>query len=99
MNGAQVAIFFGLLVGLGLIATRVAAFKPYLRKMPMVAFLLGISSGFPLTLLLATMTFWQSKVGIDKATIGFAIGRIRKGTLRLRLTDSHSISTPSPTCS
>ena len=82
MNGAQVAIFFGLLVGLGLIATRVAAFKPYLRKMPLVAFLLGISSGFPLTLLLATMTFWLSKVGIDKATIGFAIGLTTPYTLK-----------------
>lgn len=82
MNGMQVAIFFGLLLALGLMATRVASFQPYLRKMPLVAFLLGISSGFPLTLLLATMTFWLSKVGIDKATIGFAIGLTTPYTLK-----------------
>ncbi len=82
MNGTQVAIFFGLLVALGLLATRVESFRPYLRKMPLVAFLLGISSGFPLTLLLATMAFWLSKVGIDKATIGFAIGLTTPYTLK-----------------
>lgn len=67
---------------LGGLATQVAAFKPYLRKMPFVAFLLGISSGFPLTLLLATMTFWLSKVGIDKSAIGFAIGLTTPYTLK-----------------
>ena len=82
MNGMQVAIFVAVLVALGLLATRLASFKPYLRKMPLVAFLLGISSGFPLTLLLATMTFWLSKVGIDKATIGFAIGLTTPYTLK-----------------
>ena len=66
-------IFAGVLVGLALIATRVKAFKPYLRKNPIITFLLGISSGFPLTLLVATMTFWLAKVGIDTATIGFAV--------------------------
>ena len=49
-----------------------AALAPYLRPRPLGAFLLGISSGFPLTLLLATMSYWLSKVGIDKKTIGFA---------------------------
>jgi PAT family beta-lactamase induction signal transducer AmpG len=44
----------------------------YLKPRPLGAFLLGISSGFPLTLLLATMSYWLSKVGIDKKTIGFA---------------------------
>jgi PAT family beta-lactamase induction signal transducer AmpG len=38
----------------------------------MGAFLLGISSGFPLTLLIWTMSYWLSKVGVDKKTIGFA---------------------------
>ena len=66
-------IFAGVLVALGLLATRVQLFKPYLRKNPMITFLLGISSGFPLTLLVATMTFWLAKVGIDTATIGFAV--------------------------
>ncbi len=50
--------------------------------MPFVAFLLGISSGFPLTLLLATMTYWLSKVGIEKSTIGFAVGLTTPYTLK-----------------
>jgi MFS transporter, PAT family, beta-lactamase induction signal transducer AmpG len=66
-------IFVGILIGIGLAATTIPAFRPYLRKNPIVAFLLGISSGFPLTLLIATMTFWLSKVGVDTATIGFAV--------------------------
>src|SRR4028119_802779 len=82
MNGLQVAIFVGLLVSLGLLAMRIESFRPYLRKRPLVAFLLGISSGFPLTLLLSTMTFWLSKVGIDKATIGFAVGLTTPYTLK-----------------
>jgi PAT family beta-lactamase induction signal transducer AmpG len=44
----------------------------YLRPRPLGALLLGISSGFPLTLLIWTMSYWLSKVGIDKKTIGFA---------------------------
>ncbi|MGH6616083.1 AmpG family muropeptide MFS transporter [Sphingomonas sp.] len=51
-----------------------ATMAPYLRPRPLAALLLGISSGFPLALLLGTMTFWLAKVGIDKKTIGFAIG-------------------------
>ncbi|MEQ1499586.1 MAG: MFS transporter [Novosphingobium sp.] len=66
-------IFAGVLIGLALLATRLKAFRPYLRKNPLITFLLGISSGFPLTLLVATMTFWLAKVGIDTATIGFAV--------------------------
>jgi MFS transporter, PAT family, beta-lactamase induction signal transducer AmpG len=46
--------------------------RSYLRPRPLGAFLLGISSGFPLTLLIWTMAYWLSKVGIDKKTIGFA---------------------------
>ena len=66
-------IFAGILVGLIVVALSIPAFRPYLRKNPLVAFLLGISSGFPLTLLIATMTFWLAKVKIDTATIGFAV--------------------------
>src|SRR5690242_10439089 len=44
----------------------------YLKPRPLGAFLLGISSGFPLTLLIWTMSYWLSKVGVDKQTIGFA---------------------------
>ena len=66
-------IFAGVLVALVLVALTSKTFRPYIRKAPLVAFLLGISSGFPLTLLVATMTFWLAKVGIDTATIGFAV--------------------------
>ncbi|QNE31151.1 AmpG family muropeptide MFS transporter [Sphingomonas sp. NBWT7] len=59
-----------------------ATVAPYLRPRPVAAFLLGISSGFPLTLLLGTMTFWLAKVGIDKKTIGFAIGLTTPYTLK-----------------
>jgi PAT family beta-lactamase induction signal transducer AmpG len=55
---------------------------PYVRPHPVAALLLGISSGFPLTLLLATMTFWLAKVGVDKTTIGFAIGLTTPYTLK-----------------
>ncbi len=66
-------IFVAILASLPVIALLVPAFRPYLRKNPIITFLLGISSGFPLTLLVATMTFWLAKVGIDTATIGFAV--------------------------
>ena len=49
-----------------------ASFRTYLRPAPLGAFMLGISSGFPLVLLLSTMSYWLSRVGIDKKTIGFA---------------------------
>jgi len=77
------ALVFGAIV-LAVVAAGsfVPAFRPYMRPMPFVAFLLGISSGFPLTLLLATMTFWLTKVGIDKSTIGFAIGLTTPYTLK-----------------
>src|SRR3546814_13253002 len=68
-----------LIVGLAFV---VPSFAPYRKPMPIVAFLLGISSGFPLTLLLGTMTFWLSKVGIDRSTIGFAIGLTTPYTLK-----------------
>ncbi|NJC33586.1 PAT family beta-lactamase induction signal transducer AmpG [Sphingomonas jejuensis] len=58
------------------------ALQLYLRPRPLAAFALGISSGFPLTLLLATMTFWLSRVGIDKTTIGFTIGLTTPYTLK-----------------
>jgi MFS transporter, PAT family, beta-lactamase induction signal transducer AmpG len=55
---------------------------PYARPRPIAAGLLGISSGFPLALLLGTMAFWLAKVGIDKKTIGFAIGLTTPYTLK-----------------
>ncbi len=66
-------IFVGIIAALIFAALSIKSFRPYLRKASMVAFLLGVSSGFPLTLLIATMTFWLAKVGIDTATIGFVV--------------------------
>lgn len=80
--GIDSLILFAVLGGIILLAYLVPAFAPYRRKMPLVAFLLGISSGFPLTLLLGTMGFWLSKVGIQKSTIGFAIGLTTPYTLK-----------------
>lgn len=60
----------------------IESMAPYFRPRPFAAFLLGISSGFPLTLLLATMTYWLARVGIDKSTIGFAIGLTTPYTLK-----------------
>lgn len=66
-------IFVAILVGIAFIALTSKSFRPYLGKNPVITFLLGISSGFPLTLLVATMTFWLAKLGIDTATIGFMV--------------------------
>ena len=82
MIGWDTAILFGVIGLVVALAFLVPAFAPYRRKMPFVAFLLGISSGFPLTLLPGIMTFWLSKVGIEKSTIGFAIGLTTPYTLK-----------------
>ena len=66
-------IFVGILAAVALVAMTSKTFRPYLRKNPAIAFLLGVSSGFPLTLLIATMTFWLARIGIDTATIGFMV--------------------------
>ena len=66
-------IFVGILVAVAIVAMTSKTFRPYLRKNPAIAFLLGVSSGFPLTLLIATMTFWLARIGIDTATIGFMV--------------------------
>jgi PAT family beta-lactamase induction signal transducer AmpG len=80
--GADTLILFAVIALVVALAFFIPAFAPYRRKRPFVAFLLGISSGFPLTLLLATMTFWLARVGIDKSTIGFAIGLTTPYTLK-----------------
>lgn len=56
----------------GGLAGQRAPLRRYLAPAPLGAFLLGISSGFPLVLLLSTMSYWLSRVGVDKKTIGFA---------------------------
>lgn len=66
-------IFAGILISVAFVALLSPKFRPYLRKNPVVAFLLGISSGFPLTLLVATLTFWLARVGLDTTTIGLAV--------------------------
>jgi MFS transporter, PAT family, beta-lactamase induction signal transducer AmpG len=75
-------IFVGVIGGVIVAALSIKAFRPYLRKAPLVAFLLGVSSGFPFTLLVATMTFWLAKVGVDTATIGFAVALTLPYTLK-----------------
>ncbi|MEM8798851.1 MAG: MFS transporter [Pseudomonadota bacterium] len=47
---------------------------PYVQPKSIGVFGLGISSGFPLTLVLATLTFWLAREGIDKATVGLFAG-------------------------
>ena len=59
-----------------------ATLASYLHPRPLGAFLLGISSGFPLVLLLTTMSYWLAKVGIDKKTIGFAFAMGTPYTLK-----------------
>lgn len=66
-------IFVVVIAAMLLFALTSPKFRPYLRKNPAVAFLLGVSSGFPLTLLVATLTFWLAKVGLDTTTIGLAV--------------------------
>lgn len=66
-------IFVGIMVGIVIAALASPTFRPYLRKNSGVAFLLGVSSGFPLTLLVATLTFWLARAGLDTTTIGLAV--------------------------
>lgn len=80
--GLDSLVLIAVLLAVVGLAYLVPSFAPYRKPMPIVAFLLGISSGFPLTLLLGTMAFWLSKVGIEKSTIGFAIGLTTPYTLK-----------------
>lgn len=45
-------------------------FSIYFKKRLLIILLFGFSSGLPLLLTLSTLSFWFSKVGIDKRTIG-----------------------------
>ena len=45
------------------------SFRPYLRKGPITALFLGISSGFPFTMIAATLTNRLSEAGIERKTI------------------------------
>jgi MFS transporter, PAT family, beta-lactamase induction signal transducer AmpG len=66
-------IFVGVLAGVVVFALTNRRARPYLGKNPIAAFALGISSGFPLTLLVATLGFWLAKMKLDTTTIGLAV--------------------------
>jgi len=52
----------------------VAGIRPYLEPAPLTALFLGISSGFPFTLLAATLTQRLSEAGIEKKLSGVTWG-------------------------
>lgn len=43
---------------------------PYVRRRPLGILALGLASGFPLALVLATLTLWLSELGVSKGQIG-----------------------------
>lgn len=47
------------------------AIEIYRRPRLIAIFCLGISSGFPLTLVLSTLGYWLAEEGVSKATIGY----------------------------
>src|SRR5262245_53063163 len=47
-----------------------SAFRAYLTPRMLVILAMGFASGLPLLLTLSTLTYWLSKVGVDKTTIG-----------------------------
>lgn len=51
-------------------ANILSSFSIYFKKRLLIILLFGFSSGLPLLLTLSTLSFWFSKVGIDKRTIG-----------------------------
>lgn len=53
-----------------MITQALTGLQPYLKRGPLAVLLLGLSSGFPLALVLSTLTYWLSKVGIQKSTVG-----------------------------
>jgi MFS transporter, PAT family, beta-lactamase induction signal transducer AmpG len=46
------------------------AFTVYLEPRQLIILIMGFASGLPLLLTLSTLSYWLSKVGIDKTTIG-----------------------------
>src|SRR5215475_7936332 len=47
-----------------------SAIAPYLTPRMLVILAMGFASGLPLLLTLSTLSYWLSKVGVDKTTIG-----------------------------
>ena len=51
-----------------------SAFAAYLTPRMLIILVMGFASGLPLLLTLSTLSYWLSKVGVDKTTIGlFAV--------------------------
>ncbi len=50
--------------------TMLESLKPFLKRPIMATFLLGISSGFPLTIVLSLMSGWLKDSGVSKTDIG-----------------------------
>ncbi len=48
------------------------SFRNYLSRQNLQVALLGFSSGIPILMTLSTLTFWLSKYGVDKTSIGLA---------------------------
>ena len=46
------------------------AIEVYLNRRILFVLLMGVASGLPLLLTLSTLSYWLSKVGVDKTTIG-----------------------------
>jgi len=46
------------------------AIQVYLNRRILFVLLMGVASGLPLLLTLSTLSYWLSKVGVDKTTIG-----------------------------
>ncbi|HTN97442.1 MAG TPA: MFS transporter, partial [Nordella sp.] len=47
-----------------------SAFTPYLTPRMLIILAMGFASGLPLLLTLSTLSYWLSKIGVDKTTIG-----------------------------
>lgn len=47
-----------------------AAITPYLTRRMLIILAMGFASGLPLLLTLSTLSYWLSKLGVDKTTIG-----------------------------
>lgn len=51
-----------------------SAITPYLTPRMLIILAMGFASGLPLLLTLSTLSYWLSKIGVDKTTIGlFAV--------------------------
>src|SRR5882672_12087647 len=46
------------------------ALEVYFSRRNVFVLLMGVASGLPLLLTLSTLSYWLSKVGVDKTTIG-----------------------------